>query len=582
MGIEHAVTKRGRIILPLALSAGLALSGCATTFPSSEQVREKKQKSALEKATYSSIYEESFMRGLPQGEDRDYYAGVWSFAKNWMTPVDIKKEFLDSLSHYSVVEDKRKVDSLISVYTMEYNKSIVDTVSSFERAIREAAKICNNKWAIHPNENYASKYYDDLGNRILLEMVRAGVSKDNIRNLYSTIGVHKDDHRRIGSTKATLEGPEVATYKIDWKDGRGDTYYQEDMSASSGWWKVCGDEVSEMRASAEKDIVKRQTQIKNDVVGELHRLSQRPVSVGDTATAIKSGVVDVGIEVVLDPQTGSYRPVLNLGGRYDNFVFNDTLNVKGKYVIKRLGDDKNILLQGDIDIAEFVSDFDSKKGKGYVNSTQGFLPALPSGIGKGKLETLVLGWDIYNAKNEHDKRHMGFSVGQIDSNFYIGRGWIVTGNKQVSSKFVGGVPPDAFENYIPGDTVNFLLTNNPTSVNGDKALVRFRFTSINDKKKQTGEYPPVTVKGFKDIGDALEQIIDSTEMADELDIGYLKGDVVANITPNGSGINVVPIEIPKLKEGHYDVKASWYAPDSTGTMRNNAVTMIRGIYVNKK
>ena len=71
MGIEHAVTKRGRIILPLALSAGLALSGCATTFPSSEQVREKKQKSALEKATYSSIYEESFMRGLPQGEDRD-------------------------------------------------------------------------------------------------------------------------------------------------------------------------------------------------------------------------------------------------------------------------------------------------------------------------------------------------------------------------------------------------------------------------------------------------------------------------------------------------------------------------------
>ncbi len=592
MGIEQAIVKRGRIILPLALSAGLALSGCASTIksdkvygpPTPEQTSDKKQKSALEKATYSSRFEESIMRDIPHGEDRDYYAGVFSFTNSWMNPKSIKNEFLDSLSRYSVVEDKRKADYLISVYTIEYNKSTTDTTSSFERAIREAAKICNNKGAIHPNENYISRYYDDLGKRILLEMVRMGVSKDNIRLLYSTIGGHTDDRRRTTLSKSLLEGPEVATYKIDWKDGRGDTYYQEDMAASSAWWTVCGDQISEMAASKEKDIVQRQRQVNREIDRELHRLSQRPVVVGDTATTMKSGAVDVGIEVVLDTQTGRYRPVLNLGVRYDGFVVNDTLKVKAEYSIKRLGNDRDILLKGEVDIAEFVPNFSSKKGKGYVYPVQRWLPALPNDMGSGKLETLVLGWDISNAKNEHDKRHMGFLVGQIDSNFYIGRGWIVTGNKQTNSKFVGGVPPDAFENYLPGDTVNFLITNNPKNANGDKALVRFRF-SLSDKSAK-GEGQPLPISSIGIIGkggEIYEQIIDSTNLSDKpFEINYKEGDVIANVTPDKSGINVVPVEIPKLKEGSYDVKASWYTPDSIGVMKNTAVTLIRGIHIDKK
>ena len=240
---KSLLNRFGRNVLPYVLVGSLSAYGygCAGLNLTPEQVRAKKPKPLSETVEYVSKYEESVIREMPQGYERDYYASIWNLFNRWY-PENVKKMALSSIDTLSVVDQKPIVDSLINVYTLPLDKQPDEPGNQFlKKDLPEIINWCNSNFVSHPGSLHLIQYYDDVG---LLTLGRGVPEKPGNRG---------EQEKAITTSRIRFEGPPVDTWRITWSDTDGKDIFQDD---GYGYWKWVSNSNAQARAQNEGDSKK--------------------------------------------------------------------------------------------------------------------------------------------------------------------------------------------------------------------------------------------------------------------------------------------------------------------------------------
>ncbi|MBI2045487.1 hypothetical protein HYT23_05490 [Candidatus Pacearchaeota archaeon] len=537
--------------VPLALSTVLAVSGIQGCASYSKIHRPEPPE---ETAKYSSKYEESVMRDMrnmpERRQDRNYYAAIWNFTNSWVTPDSAKNKILSSLDSLSVLEDRNKVDSIIDNYFFSFNTTPGDSVNSFTVWLKEIADYCHNAGISHPNAIDVERYYDDIGLG-LLRMVGVPIKK------LPKIPPSRLEKRRGILDKRMLED-EVATIVIDWENGRGNTWYQEEM-LGSGFWVYVTDEFIMSRTRSEKNPIKKSGLENSFVIGEKHELSQRPVPVHDEEKKLNESSVDPRLIVVFDPSDSSRnKTFLNYAIKVDDFIRQrgDTAELAFKIKYRLTPPDFGRTIFADSIVFDKVIQ-GYKKGEGGVLSFQEPLIFLPA----DRELRYVLGLDVLNREDEHYKIFIGRSTEKRRGDMHVGDGWLVEDSAQDDRRYIGGSRPLAFPNLEPGQRVNFMIQLPYTKVDNSLGLnpahVRLRFI-----KKEKDDFPrgrveilPLSAVGGTPIRQE-QDIAQGKYMFNPLElVNNEKGFAIANFNLSPSTFNIATFNVPNVEEGNYRIVA---------------------------
>ncbi|MBI3623104.1 hypothetical protein HY212_03435 [Candidatus Pacearchaeota archaeon] len=568
---KSLLSRLGRKTLPYALFLGLAASGygCAGIVPSPEQVRAMRPKPLEETVQYKSKFEESVIRDSPKGYERDYYAAIWTLFNS--RPDKTNKEVLSKLDTLSVVGNKKAVDSLIYFYT--WNKLDKQPgepgISFLVQDLPEIIKWLDAKALVYSNELHLAQYFDAVGVNVLGRGIPVDVRVPDLEKARTT-------------SMGRYNGPGVETWRMMWGESDGTYIFQDD---GFGRWKLVSNDIDEQNSGSEKDDFSKIQRALDFAKERIHRDFQRPIHVQNEDKRLDSRSVDVNVLPLFTEDLLSPYALINLGISLDDFVEDNILTARAKYIISREGSDE-IAFQDSFYVHAPVSG----NTKGLAITLQRLTKIFPIKVGEDKPLKYVLGIDIENGEDKHYKAFRYFFAGVV-GNY---RGWLVDPGEKPS--FFGGRQPTAFDNLSPGDSLYAIIQspifnntledslrhyfdNTPTVEN-----VRLHFLPSPKKFKVTTEPfikvgPTAKEDSLGDIDLSSLKTSEAGEPNNTRNFGRESGFTITSFVPSGNTLNFIRSYVPNIKQnGLYDVVAEITLPNSNA----RGYTTIENVYIKNK
>lgn len=563
---KKELKKVGRSALPYVLSLGLAATGygCAGAFPNPQEVREMKPKPTSETVQYKSKFEESVIREMPQGYERDYYAAVWNMFNRWF-PEEIKKKALSSIDTLSVVTQKPIVDSLINVYTLPLDEQPDEPGNQFlKKDFPEIINWCNSNFVSHPGALYLSQYFDDVG----LLVLGNGVPEKT--------GNRGEQEKAITTSRIRFEGPPVDTWRITWSDKKGENIFQGD---GYGYWKWVSNSNDQARAQNEGDFQKQGKEYQQMMASLPFFQTRKNIEFKEGITVVNRdekmdpNSIDPYVATTFDPYNLEGQcAVINLGINLENFFDDSLASIRGSYNVSVLGTEE-IFEKDSINIkminrlGEEVNDSISKQVYPLQLITRNF----PDGIANKGLTRGLLGLDLENAKGQHYKKTLPFLINKPNSDFNLLYGWFVRGNEYSHPDFIENRPFVSYEVFNPGDSIECLFQI-PGMDGSGTAHMRFRFERRAEQKKRVsmGSIEPVPPEWNPNIPEKIPY-----------EIPFEEGTFIANINPSLTTFNIIKVAVPKLREGNYMISADCYM-QKEDRMKQTSTILFPDIYISEK